>query len=130
MKKRILNLILIIIYSLFILLLALYILDLIHFKCIFKELFNIYCAGCGSTRMIKALLNFEIYQAFRYNPFMFLLTIIISVFLIYNMIFYLVRGKLKKINFKVIIFIIILLFIYMILRNIPGLEFLRPAKVL
>lgn len=130
MKKRILNLILIIISSLSVLLLAFYILDLINFKCIFKELFNIYCAGCGTTRMIKALLDFEIYQAFRYNPFMFLLTFITFIFLIYNMIFYLVKGKLKKISFKVIIFIVVLLFIYMLLRNVSGLEFLRPTKVL
>ena len=47
-------------------------LETIGYKCIYRELFNIYCAGCGSTRMIKTIIHLNFYQAFRYNPLFFI----------------------------------------------------------
>ncbi len=39
--------------------------------CPFRRLFNISCITCGGTRMVESLLHFQIYRAFRYNPFIF-----------------------------------------------------------
>ncbi len=39
--------------------------------CPFRRLLNIYCITCGATRMVGSLLHLQIYQAFRYNPFIF-----------------------------------------------------------
>lgn len=130
MKKRLFNLVLIIISAVIFLLITIYLLELINFTCIYRKLFNIYCPGCGLTRMIKSLFEFKIYQAFRYNPLFFVLLILIIPYLINYLILYIRKGIVKNINFKLIIFIVILLFIYMLLRNLPGFEFLLPTKVL
>ena len=36
--------------------------------CYFKMLTGYNCPGCGTTRAIQELLNLNIYEAFRYNP--------------------------------------------------------------
>lgn len=129
MKKKIINIILISILILTISIIYIKLLDIVKFKCLYKELFNIYCPGCGSTRMIKALINLEIYQAFRYNPLIFISIIITIIYIIYNAILYLKGKKLQIPSKKTIICIIILLLIYMILRNIPIFDFLIPTKI-
>lgn len=102
---------------------------LINFKCIYQELFHISCFGCGFSRMILSILRFDIYQAFRYNPLCFLLIIIGIIFGIIDIIYYLLKDKLIKIPKSVIIILVIIIFIYMILRNIPGFEFLLPTEI-
>ena len=44
--------------------------------CVFKNLFDIECAGCGGTRMFLSILKLDFYQAFRYNPYVFSLLVI------------------------------------------------------
>ena len=129
MKKRILKLLLIYIATTIILLLSLKILDIIEYKCPYKELFHIFCAGCGTTRMIKALLKLQIYEAFRYNPLMFILGIIFGIYIIYISILYIKGKKIQIPNTKILISLGILLVIYMILRNIPYFSFLAPTIV-
>jgi len=36
---------------------------------VFKR-WGIYCMGCGGTRAFKALLRLDVWEAFRYNPFL------------------------------------------------------------
>lgn len=129
MRKRIIKLAVLFITIIISTLIGLYILDIIKFTCILRKLFNIYCVGCGTTRMIKALINLEIYQAFRYNPFMFILGVILIPYILYNIYLYIKKGKIVLPSLKIIIFIFILSFIYMILRNIPGFEYLLPIKL-
>lgn len=43
----------------------------ISLVCLFNSLLHIYCITCGATRMVESLLHLQIYQAFRYNPFIF-----------------------------------------------------------
>ena len=57
----------------------------IGYICPIKNIFNIYCAGCGTTRMIISLLNLDFYQAFRYNPLMFILGIVFLIYVIYKL---------------------------------------------
>lgn len=40
-------------------------------KCVFYELTGWQCAGCGSQRLIHALLHGHVAEAFRYNPLLF-----------------------------------------------------------
>ena len=129
MKKRTINVLLLITSLSLILFASIKFLDLIHFKCVFRKLFGIFCAGCGTTRMIKSMFTLNFYQAFRYNPFMFILTILGLIYLIYMIIIYIRKEEIKFPSFKIIIIIVILLFIYMLLRNLPGFEFLRPTFV-
>ena len=93
MRKRILNVLIGVILLSLLLLITIKVLDLIHFKCIFRKLFNIYCAGCGTTRMIKCILHLRFKKAFMYNPFEFILLILFLIYLIYFMVLYVTTGK-------------------------------------
>jgi len=125
MKKRIINIFTLIITLVLILLF----LKLINYKCIYRELFNIYCAGCGFTRMIESIINLKFYQAFRYNPLFFILFIIFIPYFIYQVYLYIRYGNIKKPSLKLLIILVIILFIYMVLRNIPLFNYLIPTKI-
>ena len=105
------------------------ILEKINLQSIYKKMFNIYCPGCGTTRMLKSIFKFEFYKAFRYNQLMFILLIILIIYLLYNLILYFKNEKLYIPSKKIILIISITLVLYMILRNIPGLEFLQPIDI-
>ena len=49
----------------------------IKIPCIFFELTNLYCSGCGMTRAIKSLITFDFYQAIRYNVLIIILPLLI-----------------------------------------------------
>lgn len=128
MKKRIINTITIIIISIITLLLGLKTLELIKFECVYKKLFNIYCPGCGTTRMIKAIIRLDLYKAFRYNPLFFILFILLLVYLCINVYRYIINKKLILPSKKVITILVITLISYMLLRNIPLFSFLAPIQ--
>lgn len=94
----------------------------------YRELFDIYCAGCGFTRMIKSIIKLDFYQAFRYNPLLFILLILFTPYLIYQIYLYIRYGNIKKTSLKLLIILVIILFIYMFLRNIPKFDYLIPTK--
>ena len=125
MKKRIVNIFTLIITLVLILLF----LKLINYKCIYRELFNIYCAGCGFTRMIESMINLKFYQAFRYNPLFFILFIIFIPYVVYQVYLYIKYGNIKKPSLKLLIILVIILFIYMFSRNIPLFNYLIPTKI-
>lgn len=128
MKKRIINTITIIIISIITLLLGLKTLELIKFECVYKKLFNIYCPGCGTTRMIKAIIRLDLYKAFRYNPLFFILFILLLVYFGINVYRYIINKKLILPSKKVITILVITLISYMLLRNIPLFSFLAPIQ--
>ena len=129
MKKRIFNVITLILFSILILFIFIKILDYVHYKCIYRKLFGIYCAGCGTTRMIKSLFNLEFYQAFRYNPLLFVLFIIMFIYFIYFVVIYIKKNKIIIPNLKIIYIMVLILIIYMILRNLKMFSFLRPIVI-
>lgn len=128
MKKRIINTITIIIISIITLPLGLKTLELIKFECVYKKLFNIYCPGCGTTRMIKAIIRLDLYKAFRYNPLFFILFILLLVYFCINIYRYITNEKLILPSKKVITILVITLISYMLLRNIPLFSFLAPIQ--
>lgn len=97
--------------------------------CILKNVFGIDCAGCGGTRMVIALLHLDFYQAFRYNPFTFSLLVIGIIYGIYFGLMKLLKKKAYVPDNKWLTILLILAIVFMILRNIPGLEFLSPTEV-
>ena len=105
-------------------------LDFIHYECPYRKLLHIYCPGCGTTRMIKSLIHLEIYQAFRYNPLMFiLLVILLPIYIITNIVLYIRKKKLIIISKREIIIFIIILVIYFILRNLKVGIYLIPTEI-
>lgn len=97
------------------------------FFCPFHKITGLFCPGCGVTRMILSIVKGDFYQAFRYNPLLFIL-IPLFLFLVFNSILKYKFLKKEK-QEKIYIFIIILLIIYGILRNIPYFSYLKPTKI-
>ncbi|MDY2908306.1 MAG: DUF2752 domain-containing protein [Candidatus Faecimonas sp.] len=100
----------------------------VYINCPIKEITGLYCPGCGITRMLQAILQLNFYQAFRYNPLLF---ISLPFF-----IFFTIEGIItkkdplyNKIPNKILITIIIIFIIYGMLRNLPLFDFLAPTIV-
>lgn len=100
-----------------------------HFSitCMFYKLTNLYCPGCGITRMLFSLIKLDFYQSFRYNPLAFIL---LFGYLIFKIVC-LLKNKNIKIPEYVYYIILVILIIYGILRNtnIPFGIYLRPTLV-
>lgn len=99
------------------------------FVCPIHYLLHLYCPGCGLTRMFISIFKLDFYQAFRYNPYMFILLIVGIIYTIYSLIRYILYKKKTHINVKIIIGIAYSLLVYMVLRNIPLFDFLAPTEI-
>ena len=96
--------------------------------CPFHKFTGLYCPGCGVTRLLFSLIKLDFYQAFRYNPLVFILLII-------GIIYLLIKFILKKFNIIIKVpnyvwyILIIIVIIYGILRNIKEFRWLTPTNV-
>ena len=97
--------------------------------CIFYKITGLYCPGCGVTRMLFSLIDLDFYQAFRYNPLVFILLMLYIIYFVIKSIAKLVFKKNLKIPPIILNIIIILLILYGILRNIDLFNFLAPTKL-
>ena len=127
------------IYYSFIIFICLFLLLLLYFylnyymsfyiPCLFHELTGLYCPGCGITRMIFSILQFDFYQAFRWNIFLFIL---IPIFLGYGIVYYVdwifdkTPPVLPNWFWNILLFSAIL---FGILRNIPYFHYLIPTLI-
>lgn len=88
--------------------------------CIIHEITGLYCPGCGLSRMILSIIRLDFYQAFRYNPLLFIL-FPFGLILVLEYLYSLFKKRTpiyEKINNKVWIILIVILIIYGIVRNI------------
>ncbi len=102
---------------------------IVDIGCPLNTLFGIDCAGCGVTRMLLSILKLDFYQAFRFNPFMFITIIFMILYLVYVFICMILKRAYFKIGLKTIITIVVLFIGFGVLRNINGFEYLRPTIV-
>lgn len=95
-------------------------------KCYFKELFEIPCPGCGMGSSTKFLLNGEVLNSFIENPlgpffnlcvFLFLLGAIHDLLNNKNVVFPLVKQKIKNQYQYLIIIVIVISWIYRIIKH-------------
>lgn len=100
----------------------------IAIPCIFNKITGLYCPGCGITRMCLSLLKGEIYQAFRFNPIIFIDIPLIIIFLIIEKCFKNSKNT-KEIMSILFIILLIITIIFGILRNIPQFSFLAPTQI-
>ena len=105
------------------------ILEKIHYECPFLKIFHIYCAGCGGTRMIHSILRLDLYQAFRYNPLLFIFLICGIIYLFVMIFIYIKKKEIILPSKYSLMIILIILLLYMILRNIETFSFLIPTEV-
>ena len=97
--------------------------------CPLHEIFKWECPGCGGTRMALALLEMDLYQAFRWNPFLFVTLPICGIIYVWQVISFIKDNKLWS---KLDIFLIsyaIALCMFGILRNIQLFSYLAPTVV-
>ena len=115
-------------YLIFIIILIFFFLLLLsqELKCLFNEMTGLYCPGCGITRMFIAFLKLDVYQAFRYNPLIFMFIIFFAVYVICSLIRY---KKIKEPNNKLILALVIITVLFGILRNIEYFNFLAPTTI-
>lgn len=101
----------------------------ISIPCPIHKLTGLHCPGCGATRMVGAILELNFYQAFRYNPLLFLFIPFILL-LIFDKLIGWIRNKktifYDKIGNKVWYTLLVIAILYGIIRNVPGFEYLMP----
>ena len=127
MKKRYIK------YLIFILTLGIYLIigkkyDILP-KCPIYYFFKVHCPGCGVTRMLFAIFKLNFYQAFRYNPLLFILFPFAVFLFVQNEYSFIKKKKsiYKGIPNKVWYALIVILLIYGVLRNI--ISYLAPTII-
>lgn len=100
-----------------------------YIGCVFRKTTGIYCAGCGATRMVLAILHLRFYQAFRFNPFMFVTLPIVIICSAVWIIRYVLYGYICKHLDKLLIAYAISVIIYGIIRNISVFRWLMPTYI-
>ena len=104
------------------LLLLILILFHINIPCPINLVTGLHCPGCGLTRMLKAICEFNFYQAFRYNMLLFILMPFFSFYFL-NTIYCIITSQKDKMFYKkipnIVIYILITVsLLFGILRNI------------
>ena len=94
--------------------------------CLFHLITNLYCPGCGITRMFFSLLSLNFKESFFYNPWVFILLVFGLLYYIYAFICFIFNFEKRKVPNIVIYIILVLTLIYWVLRNIPYFSILAP----
>ena len=91
----------------------------ISYPCLFKELFHLYCPGCGGTRAVKELLHFHIIKSFLYHPLVPYLAFLFLYYYIGTTLAVLCKGQ--RIFFRprmwMLVWAVVLFFANVIIRN-------------
>ena len=100
--------------------------------CVILDATGYYCAGCGTQRMIAALLRGDLSGAARQNIFMLIMLPLAGLFLLTEALRY-IRGKQPLWRgpcFSLIAAgILALSILFTVLRNLPGFQWLAPVPV-
>lgn len=102
--------------------------------CPIYECTGLYCPGCGAGRACYSILHGQFYRAFRFNPLMVILLPWIVIYYLICIMQWLIRGKETfsgKISWKIPAFILGIVLLYGIIRNIHVYPFtlLAPTSV-
>lgn len=95
----------------------------IYIPCLFRKFTGFYCPGCGITRMFLSILQLDFYQAFRYNPLVFILFVGVILFKILRFNFS------KKSKEYASYFLLVIVIFYGVLRNIELFSYLKPTVI-
>lgn len=101
----------------------------LDYKCPWRQNLHIYCAGCGGTRMLRAILELDFYQAFRYNPLLFFVLLIFIIYLIYILICLILKRNYYQITQTPLLILLFITITFMILRNIDAFSYLKPTLI-
>ena len=90
----------------------------VNYKYPWKKMFGIECAGCGCTRILIAIMNLDFYQAFRFNPLLFILLVIGIIYFLYVLVCIIFEYKYLKINNSFWLVLMVIVILFAILRKI------------
>lgn len=88
--------------------------------CVFNRITKLRCPGCGVSRMLLSLWEFDVKSAIKYNYFLFLASPAFA-YIIIAAIFNYVTNKKPSKCFNTVVYILLLLcFVWFVLRNVSG----------
>lgn len=76
------------------------ILDRVIIPCGFRMLTGYYCPGCGGTRAVRYFLRGDLIKSFIYHPMVPYLGVGGGIFMIWQTIFYLSKGRVNAMKFR------------------------------
>lgn len=96
--------------------------------CPIHTIFHIYCPGCGITRMFRYLSQFKFYEAFSSNCVVFCMLPFSAAVYVHHCYRYIRYGKRKLSRLENILIwtAIVILLIFMVVRNIYPIDILIP----
>jgi len=88
-------------------------------KCVFLSTFGFYCPGCGGSRSLNALLNFNLWKSFIYYP-PILITSLILLYVDARLIFSILKKdeNTVKFNYRLFLIIPIAVILQFIIKNL------------
>lgn len=98
----------------------------IRIPCLFHLVTGLYCPGCGAGRACYSILHGEFLKAFCYNPLMTVLLPLIGIYTAARAVDWIVTGENhidRKINVKFLTWVLVIVVVYGVLRNIPVFPF-------
>lgn len=116
-------------FSIFLVYGILYIFTKRGIPCVIHKITGLYCPGCGITRMFISLFKLNIYQAFRYNPLVFILLIMCALYFLADFLKFKISKAHIKLPKSIYIILLITVILFGILRNIPLFSYLAPTIV-
>ena len=90
--------------------------------CFYLILTGFYCPGCGAGRACYAILHGRFLEAFCYNPLMVILLPLLILYIAARMLDWVITGGDHvdyKISIRLLVGILVLVFGYWVVRNIP-----------
>ena len=94
--------------------------------CLFHLSTNLYCPGCGMTRAIQSILQFDFKMAFQQNALIYLFGPLLLIYFLINSYRYIKKQPLWKVPNRVVFTSLIITILFGVIRNLPGVEFLHP----
>lgn len=96
--------------------------------CVFYLATDLYCPGCGISRMFIALLELDLMAALRSNSLVLLLLPFALVFGLRRLVIYIKTGRTETDRLETILLIPagLLTVVFWVLRNLPAFSFLAP----
>lgn|SRR5690625_2979830 len=96
----------------------------IHIPCVFNVVTGFECPGCGMTRATLALLEGNLYQAFRWNMLIFILIPLYCAYILLSK-----TDKYAKQSRALMVTMLTLSVLFFILRNTETFSWLAPTYV-
>ena len=89
-------------------------------KCVLFEITGLKCPGCGITRMLSSFIQFDFIKGIKYNLFLGVTLPLVGYIVLYSCYLYVYDKKSgKTFNIFCIVYLVLLL-IWMVVRNIIG----------